>query len=76
MRKIVAVFFHLPGLRLFFGAKATPGLVRSNMQAVAGTLAAMMVAALITKPPGQLYAVFVVWCVGHFGWGVYLSTKA
>lgn len=76
MRKFVAVFFHLPGLRLFYGAKATPGLLRTNMKAVAATLALMAVAAVITNPPHQLYAAFIVWCIGHFAWGTYLGTKA
>lgn len=76
MRKLVAVFFHLPGLRLIFGAKATPGLLRTNMQAVAATLALMAVTGLVVRPPHQLLAVFVVWCIGHFAWGLYLATKA
>ena len=76
MRKIVALFFHLPGLRILYGAKATPGLLRTNMKAVGATLVLMAAAGFIVKPPHQLMAVFVVWLIGHFAWGIYLSGKA
>jgi hypothetical protein len=76
MRKLVALFFHLPGLRLLYGAKATPSLVRTNLKAVAATLVLMGGAGLSTAPAQRLTAVIAVWLVGHFAWGTYLATKA
>lgn len=76
MRKLVALFLHLPGLRLIYGAKASPGLLKTNVKAVAITLALMALVGMTSSPSNQLTAVFLVWVVGHLAWGVYLATMA
>ncbi len=74
MRKLVAVFFHVPGLRIFYRLTPPPKLLRVNVKAVLATLALMAVTGWVVPEPHTMLAVFLVWLAGHFAWGIYLST--
>ncbi len=75
MRKAIAVFFHLPGLRLFYGFRPDGDLVRVNVGAVAATLLAMAASGWLAPAGSAFEVVFIVWLIGHMLWGAYLSTQ-
>jgi hypothetical protein len=71
--RLIALLFHLPGLRLFAGRGLPVGAGRENVVAVLLTLGAMALAAWRSPADGRTAAVVVTWAVGHLAWGARLA---
>ena len=71
MRMLVALLFHAPGLRLFYGHRLSPRDFRANLAAVASTVMAMAGAYALYRGIGAACA----FAAGHLLWGLYLAAR-
>jgi hypothetical protein len=73
VRASIALFLHLPGLRLLCGLQPTRRQYQQNGAAIAVTTA-VIAAAVSLAPKGRgLISAISAWSVGHLVWGTYLA---
>lgn len=74
LRRLVALFGHVPGLWLVYREPLPRELRVANLVAVVATLVAVLVVVGRADTVGWL-DVLVPWLIGHFVWGAYLAWR-
>lgn len=69
---LIAFVGHGPGLRLFTKYRFSPQLLRTNLVAIALTIAATALAVVVV-PEHRLTGGVLTFSVGHFAWSFYLA---
>jgi hypothetical protein len=72
---ILAFVFHGPGVAVLGRQPLGPALLRDNVLALAATLAGVLAAAELAPLSSVRAWVWLMFAIGHFGWGTYLAAR-
>ena len=68
----VALGFHAPGLWWWYRRRLGPRTRQHNVVAIGLTVAAMVLAGLVTR---DAVVVAATWALGHLAWGAWLAVR-